>query len=255
MVIFVKRFWFISVLFILGMMGSVAQTGASATQAAGYAETLSQIKSKKSNKGGSKFSAEEKAIMKRSADALARSMPDPGLKVGEKAPDFTLPNAFGKKVSLYSELKKGPVVLVFYRGAWCPYCNLHLRTLKLAQPEFRKYSAQLIAVTPQKPERSAGQIKKSAYTFEVLSDLDSKVMKDYRLYFELEPDLNKLYIKHGLDVAAFNGPGRTVLPIPGSFVIDRKGIVRAMHADTDYQKRMEPADMVNALKALNGLPL
>lgn len=221
-----------------------------------YSVTLEKMqaekaaKAKNSKVGKAKFTPEDKAVMKRSAEALAKKMPDPGLKVGDKVPDFTLPNAFGKSVSLYEELKKGPVVLVFYRGAWCPFCNLHLKVLKQAQPQFEKYGAQLITVTPQKPDRSAGQIKKSEYTFEVLSDLDSSVMKAYKLFFKIDAELNKVYMKLGLDIAAYNGPGRTELPIPGSFVIDRQGIVRAMHADVDYKQRMEPADIIKALQQL-----
>lgn len=215
---------------------------------AGFIQAGETAGATQTKKGGSKFSAEDRAVMQRSASSLAEKMPAPGLRVGEKAPDYTLPNAFGMPVSLYKELKKGPVVLVFYRGAWCPFCNLHLHELKKAQPEFARYAAQLITITPQKPDRSAQQIRKDGYSFEVLSDLDSKVMKAFRLYYELDPELNELYLKHGLDIAAYNGPGRTVLPVPGSFVIDKKGIVRAMHADTDYKQRMATSEIIKALK-------
>lgn len=239
---------------IFTILPAVVQAEAAAVP--GYSVALEKMqankaeKAKRSKTGKSKFTPEDKAVMDKAATALAEKMPSPGLKIGEKAPDFTLPNAFGKSVSLYEELKKGPVVLVFYRGAWCPFCNLHLKVLKQAQPEFERYGAQLITVTPQKPDRSAGQIKKSNYTFEVLSDLDSSVMKGYKLFFKMDADLNKLYLKLGLDIAAYNGPGRTELPVPGSFVIDREGIVRAMHADTDYKQRMEPADIIKALQKL-----
>jgi peroxiredoxin len=127
---------------------------------------------------------------------------------------------------------------------------MHLHALLKSLPEFEKYGAQLITVTPQTPDKSAGQIKKDGYPFEVLSDLDSKVMKDYKLYFELPDDLVAVYKKHKLDIEAFNGKGRNVLPIPGSFVIDKTGIVQAMHAEADYKKRMEPADIVSALKKM-----
>ncbi|WP_126454965.1 peroxiredoxin-like family protein [Sulfuriflexus mobilis] len=217
---------------------------------AGFIQAGETAGATQTKKGSSKFSAEDRAIMQRSASSLAEKMPAPGLRVGEKAPDFTLPNAFGMPVSLYKELKKGPVVLVFYRGAWCPFCNLHLHELKKAQPEFVRYAAQLITITPQKPDRSAQQIRKDDYSFEVLSDLDSKVMKAFRLYYELDPELNEVYLKHGLDIAAYNGPGRTVLPVPGSFVIDKSGIVRAMHADTDYKQRMATSEIIKALKDL-----
>lgn len=215
-----------------------------------YQASRDKMMQENGKKGKSPFSEEEMAVMKRSADELAKQLPSPGLKVGEKAPEFNITNAFGKQVSLYQELKKGPVVLVFYRGAWCPFCNMHLHVLQNALPQFEKYGAQLITVTPQKPDRSAVQIKKDAYPFEVLSDLDSSVMKSYKLYYELDPQLVSVYKKHGLDVEAFNGEGRNVLPVPGSFVIDRGGVIRAMHADIDYKNRMEPENIIAALKKL-----
>ncbi|NIV31324.1 MAG: redoxin domain-containing protein, partial [Anaerolineae bacterium] len=98
--------------------------------------------------------------MQQAATELAQKLPDPGLDVGQKAPDFTLPNAFGKSVSLSEYLEKGPVVLTFYRGAWCPYCNLELHALHASLPHFERYGARLIAVTPQKPDKSLEQVKK-----------------------------------------------------------------------------------------------
>jgi peroxiredoxin len=200
---------------------------------------------------GPKLSAEDRAVMSTATAELAEAMPEPGLKVGERAPEFTLPNAFGEKVSLYDQLADGPVVLSFYRGAWCPYCNLELKTLRDALPHFEALGAGLITVTPQQPDRSLGQVKADGYPFEILSDLDSKVMKAYRLYFEVPPELSDVYIRNfGLDLAAYNGPGRYVLPVPGTFVIDREGIVRAAFADVDYRQRMEPAAIITALEEM-----
>jgi peroxiredoxin len=216
---------------------------------ASYKQSLNQYM-EKSKKEKSPFSASDQAVMGKANEELAKAMPDPGIKVGEKAPDFILNNAFGKSVSLRDKLMEGPVVLVFYRGAWCPFCNMHLHALQESLPEFKKYGAQLITITPQTPDKSVEQFKDKGNPFEVLSDLNSKVMKDYNLYFELPADLVEVYKKHGLDVEAFNGKGRAVLPIPGSFVIDSDGIVRAMHADTDYKTRMEPSTIVNALRIM-----
>lgn len=205
----------------------------------------------KSKQEKSPFSSGEMSVMEKASKKLANSMPNPGIKVGQKAPDFVLKNAFGKPVSLKDKLKGGPVVLVFYRGAWCPFCNMHLHVLQESLPEFEKYGAQLITITPQTPDKSVEQFKDKGYPFEVLSDLDSKVMKAYKLYFKLPAVLVKVYKKHGLDIEAFNGKGRNVLPIPGSFVIDTDGIVRAMHADTDYKARMEPSAIIDALKEMH----
>lgn len=196
------------------------------------------------------FTASELQVMQQAAQALARTLPDPGIKPGEKAPDFTLGNAYGKPVRLSEQLRRGPVVLVFYRGAWCPFCNLYLRTLYEQLTAIEARGAQLLLVTPQLPDRSRKQLEEGGYRFEVLSDLDSSVMKAYRLYYELDPELVQVYRDHGLVLEDFNGTGRNVLPVPGTFIIDRNGTVRAMRADTDYRERMAPADILRALDAL-----
>ena len=147
-------------------------------------------------------------------------------------------------------MKNGPVILSFYRGAWCPYCNLQLHTLHKSMPYFKKYGAQLILVTPQTPDKSREQIKKDKYPFEVLSDLDSKVMKQYKLLYKLDAELIRVYKKLGLDIESFNGKGRNVLPVPGTYIINQKSIIRAVHADVDYKERMEPQAIIDALKKL-----
>ena len=153
-----------------------------------YADAVIEYES--SRKPG-KLSAEDRAVMQRNAAELAEQLPDPGLKVGERAPDFTLPNAFGKPVSLSGQLAKGPVVLTFYRGAWCPYCNLELKSLRDTLPSLEHLGARLIAVTPQQPDKSLEQVKKDGYSFEILSDLNGAVMRDYRLYFTVPEDAER----------------------------------------------------------------
>jgi len=198
-----------------------------------------------------KLSKEDWATFEKRKKDLAAEMPNPGLKVGDKAPDFKLKNAFGKEVKLSSINKKGPVILVFYRGGWCAICNIQLHSLNASLPTFKKYGAQLLAVTPQKPDRSKEQIKKDGYPFEVLSDLDYSVLKKYKLYFEVPDYINKLYQeKFGMDLADYNGKGRYGLPVPATYIIDKKGIIRAAYANTDYTQRMEPEDILVALKKL-----
>ena len=219
-----------------------------------YKRALEQRQAKRSESSKpskpSPLTEDDKLTMKAFNQHLLDTMPSPGLTVGKKAPDFTLVNAFGKPVSLYKELKKGPVILVFYRGAWCPFCNLHLHVLNKAKPLFAENNAQVIAVTPQQPNRSKEQIEKDGYPFEVLSDTTSQVMKDYQLYFELSPELVKIYEKLSLNLASYNGIGRNVLPVPGTFVIDKSGKIAAMQAQVDYKERMEPEDILKALEAL-----
>lgn len=193
-----------------------------------------------------KYTQAEQKIMQDATLELEASLPNPGIHVGQKAPLFHLKNAFGKDISLEEELKKGPVILVFYRGAWCPFCNMYLHVLQENLETFKKYGAQLITVTPQTPKKSAQQIQKDGYPFEVLSDLNNRVMKEYKLYFELPQEVLDIYEEHNLGIEV-KEEQPTALPIPGSFVIDTKGVVRAMQAQTDYRVRMEPELIVDAL--------
>jgi peroxiredoxin len=199
---------------------------------------------------GTSIDEVDKSIMVKAARNLDRAMPSPGLGAGDSAPDFTLFNAFGRRVKLSDQLKKGPVILAFYRGAWCPFCNIELNALQGSLTHFKKYNASLIAVTPQRPDKSKEQIKKAEYTFEVLSDLDNSVMKSYNLYFEVPRELHELYKnRFGFDITDYNGKDRLGLPVPGTFVIGRDGIILSAYAKTDYKMRMEPEDILEVLKA------
>ena len=209
------------------------------------------VKAFMGKRGGSKMDEKDKSIMVKAARDLELAMPESGLKAGMIAPDFLLSNAFGEKIKLSEQLKQGPVVLTFYRGAWCPFCNIELNALQNSVPYFEKYNASLIAVTPQKPDKSKEQLDKSEYTFEVLSDLNDSAMKAYNLYFEVPQELHELYKKRfNFDITDYNGKDRFGLPVPGTFVIDQNGIIQAVYAETDYKKRMEPADIIRSLKVI-----
>jgi len=114
---------------------------------------------KKDSKQKSGFTLQEYQIMSEADKQVAKQLANPGLKVGTRAPDFSLPNAHGETVSLKSYLEKGPAILVFYRGAWCPFCNLQLNTYSKSLSHFRKHTANIIAITPQKPDKSLEQVK------------------------------------------------------------------------------------------------
>ncbi len=122
---------------------------------------------------------------------------------------------------------------------------------RFSSPNFKKYNASLLAVTPQKPDKSNEQLKKAKYTFEVLSDLDNSVMKSYNFYFEVPEELHELYKnRFNFDITDYNGVDRLGLPVPGTFVIGQDGVIRAVYAKTDYKKRMEPKDILDALKVI-----
>ncbi len=238
----------IVVLFLALFTGCISTTKVTEDTPPSFRDGVKAFMDKRS---GSKIDDEGKSIMMNAARNLELAMPEPGLKVGMNAPDFQLSNAFGEKVKLSECLVGGPVVLAFYRGAWCLFCNIELNALQNSLPYFEKYNASLIAVTPQKTDKSKEQFDNSEYTFEVLSDLDDSVMKAYNLYFDVPQELHELYKdRFNFDITDYNGKDRLGLPIPGTFVIDQEGIIQAAFAKTDYKKRMEPADIIKALSII-----
>jgi peroxiredoxin len=175
----------------------------------------------------------------------------PGLAIGERSSNFTLPDALGQPITLADLLLQGPVVATFYRGEWCPYCNIQLRGLQAALPRFRELGASLVAISPQAADHSLTLTKKNELKYPVLSDLDQEVIRAYRVQFTLAGDLEDLQVNvFQNDPATQNADHTRSLPVPATFVIDRDGIVRAAFVSADWRYRPEPADIIAALEAL-----
>jgi peroxiredoxin len=175
----------------------------------------------------------------------------PGLTIGGSAPDFTLPDALGKPVALSDLLVKGPVIVTFYRGEWCPYCNIELRALQTALPRFVELGASLVAISPQAADHSISLVEKHELAFPVLSDLDQSAIRDYKVQFTLTGDLEDLQVNiFGNDPANQNADQSRSLPLAATYVIDRGGIVRYAFVPTDWRVRAEPADIEAALRDL-----
>ncbi len=170
------------------------------------------------------------------------------LKVGQTAPDFTLTNVQGQPVKLSDKLAQGPVVLVFYRGEWCPYCNLTLRTYQKDLSRFQELGAQLVAVSPQTADHSLAVATKNELTFEVLNDRNNNVAREYGLVFKVGEDLRPHLSGLGADVPTFDGEDSWELPIPGVYVIGQDGLVRLAHVDPDFRNRPEPEQLLAALR-------
>jgi peroxiredoxin len=170
-------------------------------------------------------------------------------KVGDRAPDFTLPDQLGRRVSLAGELEQGPVVLIFYRGEWCPYCNTMLRTYGLRAADFSQRGARLVAVSPQTPDNSLTMAEKHSLEFPVLSDEGGEVIGTYGLKYDVAS--REVYETAGVDLAKFNGNGGWILPAPAVFVIDREGTVRFVSVNGDYTERAEPDEPLAALDSLD----
>jgi peroxiredoxin len=175
----------------------------------------------------------------------------PGLAVGDRAPGFTLPDAVGRPVSLADLLADGPAVVTFYRGEWCPYCNLQVHALEAALPAIRELGASLVAISPQAADHSLSLTEKHALAFPVLSDLDQEVIRAYRVQFTLAGDLEDLLVHvFQNDPADQNADRSRSLPVPAVFVIDQRSTVSAAFVSADWRVRAEPADILAALQAL-----
>jgi len=173
------------------------------------------------------------------------------LKIGQQAIEFELPNQEGKAVALKDLIAKGPVVVTFYRGDWCPYCNLQLRALQARLEEIEKLGATLVAISPQVPDGSLTKSEISEMTFTVLSDQNAKVASQYGVAWEVpEFLLDHMHVDRNLDLEKINNGNGIVLPIPATFIIGTDGIIAWNYVNVDYRTRSEPEEIVEALKKL-----
>jgi len=183
-------------------------------------------------------------------DLSASGILDRALKAGDRAPHFTLPDSKGGIISLVGALRHGPVVLSFYRGGWCPYCNLELHALQAALPDFAALGATLIAISPQTPDESLSTAEKNALAFAVLSDTGSATTRAFGIAFNLAEALRPIYAQFGQALPDRNGDDSWVLPLPATYVIDRDGTIAFAYVDADYRNRLEPATITATLAAL-----
>jgi len=196
---------------------------------------------------GRQVPAEVLATFGHEIEALARSrIAGSGLREGTRAPDFTLPDVHGRAVTLSALLGQGPVVLTFYRGEWCPYCNLQLRAFEAILSQIQELGANLVAVSPQTPDHSLTTAEQKGLTFHVLSDAGNDVARRYGLVYSLSQTLRA--VSPGLP--AYNGDESWTLPMPGTFVIAPDGTVRLAFVEADWTRRLEPAALLDALRAL-----
>lgn len=201
-----------------------------------------------------KVPPEIRGAMERADSALlASGITDRALKAGNIAPDFELPGADGLPVSLKTSLNNGPVVVSFYRGGWCPYCNLELRALQAVLPQITAIGATLLAVSPQTPDQSLSTAEKNDLVFPVLSDRGSKVAKSFGIAFDLAEELRPIYTQFNHELPMINGADSWALPIPATYVIGTDAIIAFAFIDTDYRKRLEPSAILSALTTLSAM--
>ncbi|MDP0491657.1 MAG: peroxiredoxin-like family protein [Verrucomicrobiota bacterium JB023] len=184
-------------------------------------------------------------------DAEVLQSGERALGVGDKAPEFSLPDAQENSVSLGAQLAKGPAVVTFYRGGWCPYCNLQLAAMQGHLEQIHELGAELIAISPQVPDESLSLQEKAELTFPVLSDQEARVAETYGVAWKVpQLVLDHMRDDRGLDLVKINGGNGSILPIPATFIIDRDGVVAWRFVDVDYRHRAEPSEVMAALRAL-----
>ncbi|WP_082050935.1 peroxiredoxin-like family protein [Neotamlana sedimentorum] len=169
--------------------------------------------------------------------------------VGDIAPSFSLKNAVGQTVNLKDYLAKGPVVLVWYRGGWCPYCNINLQYLQQELPKFKAAGANLIALTPELPDQSINTSDKHNLEFEVLSDVGNEIAKAYGVVFKLTAEVAEIYNKK-FDLNTHNGDTTNELPLAATYIINTNGKIEYAFLDADYRNRAEPSEITAFLKKM-----
>lgn len=169
------------------------------------------------------------------------------IPASEFAPEFALPDSQGQIVKLKQLLANGPVILSFYRGPWCPFCNRALQELQESLPAFKEHNAQLIAVSPQTPEHSTQTVKEARLSFTVLSDAKNQVAKSFGVVHKLPQSIQATYKAAGVDLANFNGDNSGELPLPATFVTNTRGKIIYRFVDSDFRRRAKPEEILEAL--------
>lgn len=182
------------------------------------------------------------------AELIASGAAQKALKAGDKIPAFALADPDGHPVSSASLLEKGPLVISFYRGVWCPYCNMELQALQATLPAFHALGASLVAISPQNPVNSRKSIRQNNLGFPILSDAGNEVAAAFGLRFALPDYLVELYRALKNELPAFNGDTSWTLPMPGRFVVGQDGIILYAEVNPDYTRRPEPEDMLPVLR-------
>ena len=200
---------------------------------------------------GKKAPPEVVAIMhKATADLIASGQADRALKAGARAPEFALPDGHGVLMRSADLLGRGPLVLTFYRGIWCPYCNMDLQAIEAVAGEIRALGASLLAISPQTAPNRRKSERENALSFPILNDHGNAVANFFGLRFRLPEDLIALYKGFGNDLTIGNGEDSWTLPMPARYVIGTDGVIAYADVNPDYTRRPDPSELVPVLRRL-----
>jgi len=193
-------------------------------------------------------SAVIEAMHRATAELKASGQAERAMKTGDKAPPFSLKDAEGGVVSSSELLATGPLIVSFYRGVWCPYCNMELQALQSALPAYKKRGAQLVAISPQTQPNSRRSARENGLTYPILCDTRGEIGAAFGLKFSLPQYLAAFYQKAGIDLPRINDDPEWTLPMPARYVIAPSGIILYADVNPDYTRRPEPEALLPALR-------
>lgn len=211
--------------------------------------TLTETLLDYNTKGRARIPAEVLEVMDAATQALFNeNLSQKSIKKGDTLATATLSNAKNEKVNIEELLEKGPLVISFYRGGWCPYCNFELRALQEALPQINEAGANLVAITPETPDNSLTTSEKNEIAFDVLTDANNNYARDLGLVFKMPESLQEVYNSFGIDVEAHNGNTNFELPMPATLVVNSNKEVSYSFVSEDYTKRADIPAILDALK-------
>lgn len=209
-------------------------------------DSLNHIRSYLQKQG---LSERSRSLINQAINELSASgIVDQTLKVGDIVPNFILPNAFGEEVEFQKLLNSGAVVISFFRGYWCPFCNLELAALQEALPAIKTLGASLIAISPQTFRHTISTVEKHQLTYEVLSDRNNHVARQFGIVFQIPGYLRPVLEEMGHAIPRYNGEESFELPIPATFVVFQNGKIVYAFVDPDHTKRLDPIEIVGVLR-------
>jgi peroxiredoxin len=188
------------------------------------------------------------AMHRATAELIGSGAAGRALKAGDRAPSFALKDPEGHLVWSAELLRQGPLIVSFYRGVWCPYCNMELQALQATLREFEKFGARLVAISPQIPANSRKSVRQNQLSFPILSDAKGEVGAAFGLRFELPDYLVEVYKGLKNDLPAFNDDPAWTLPMPGRFVIGQDGMILYAEVNPDYTHRPDPEHLLPVLR-------
>jgi peroxiredoxin len=175
-----------------------------------------------------------------------------GPQIGQRLPEFSLPDQNGQLVALSALLRTGPAVISFNRGHWCPYCRLELRSLAAIHDEIRRLGARIVSIMPDTAEFTGDYAARNDLPFPILSDIDLGYALSLGLIFWIGPEVERLYRELGIDLEKYQGNHGSFLPIGAKFIVGQDGVIKARRVNVEFRERMEPKSVIAALAQLRG---